>query len=989
MIEYRGSVRLALRRLGHDDIAMEYYIAEDKRPVKKCLEDVSECDLYIGIFAWRYGWRPSTCNGGNFSITQMEYHQAIASNKPCFIFLLDSKTPWPPDFIDDDKTLIKNFRDELSEKHGGIPFKNPDNLASQVTQALHNWEKKRGQLPGSSGEVKINFDKFYRELIKRYQRLDMEGLTPPEKEEYLQLQLRAVFVEQSVRDNPPPTELPKDVLETIIKENDIHSDDLPEDIPLEEVRRASDVYYGKTPKPVLDIVTDPNLKYTIILGDPGSGKSTLARYIMLSIIDPFNNKISVFFNGYLPLLIELRSYVALRKDYKECKSFIDFLGHLGETENIYPNKQTLYKYLSEDRPTVAIFDGLDEIFDPTERETIARQIVGFQSQFPKTRIIVTSRIIGYRRKILTDAGFEHFTLQDMNETQVALFVNQWYAIALKDKPQEVKDRPRRILNAFKESASIRQLSGNPMLLTIMAIIGKHQELPRERWKLYDHAASVLIQHWDINKHLKDHSLDADFIGEEDKKQMLQRLAFNMQGGEGGLAGNYIHKEKLQLAFENYFMERYKTSAERARMISESMIHQFRERNFILSLYGANLFGFVHRAFLEYFCAYAFIYKFEKTQEMTPAQLKHDVFEKHWADQSWHEVLLLISGIIAESFTGDIILFLSLDVYKNWPEQIAFAKQPPWNLSLALKCLNEVRNFNLVIEPSRLLLRKICLLFDYDMSSRPQLFTFFNQHILPQVISIGASWPYGEVLADILKNIQPRNFAYIYDRLFGTFIGSIGKNNTVIKEIILDYTNHADHRIRVITPFALASAWKDDPSVLPLLQKLALGDNDKTVRYAATYAIGEYYNDNPQTFDFLVNQIINNSHPFARAIAISVLAMHYNKDVKTFEVLCEQLYKEKDKFPRTNIVKALGEYFHNKEEVLNILSRVAVRDESPNSTDIRYPDPYYVREAALYALYRFWPVSNETLAVIKDMAVNDKTLWLKEMANEMLKKVVVI
>ena len=39
------------------------------------------------------------------------------------------------------------------------------------------------------------------------------------------------------------------------------------------------------------------------------------------------------------------------------------------------------------------------------------------------------------------------------------------------------------MQAFSASPSVRQLTGNPMLLTIMAIIGKHQELPRDRWKL--------------------------------------------------------------------------------------------------------------------------------------------------------------------------------------------------------------------------------------------------------------------------------------------------------------------------------------------------------------------------------------------------------------------------------------------------------------------------------------------------------------------------
>ena len=168
-------------------------------------------------------------------------------------------------------------------------------------------------------------------------------------------------------------------------------------------------------------------------------------------------------------------------------------------------------------------------------------------------------------------ALSHFTLQDLDEKQVEAFINKWYQLAMSDRPDEAKERSERILKSFKDSASIRQLAGNPMLLTIMAIIGKHQELPRERWKLYDHAASVLIQHWDVNKHLKDESIEADFIGEDDKKELLRRLAYRMQSGDGGLAGNYIHREGLQEEFESYLKERYGQTPDRAKLIADTMI----------------------------------------------------------------------------------------------------------------------------------------------------------------------------------------------------------------------------------------------------------------------------------------------------------------------------------------------------------------------------------------------------------------------------------
>jgi len=53
--DMREVVYHALRKMRHDVIAMEDYIATDKKPLDKCLADVAQCDIYIGIYAWRYG----------------------------------------------------------------------------------------------------------------------------------------------------------------------------------------------------------------------------------------------------------------------------------------------------------------------------------------------------------------------------------------------------------------------------------------------------------------------------------------------------------------------------------------------------------------------------------------------------------------------------------------------------------------------------------------------------------------------------------------------------------------------------------------------------------------------------------------------------------------------------------------------------------------------------------------------------------------------
>ena len=57
---------------------MEDYVATDERPVDKCLKDVAKADIYVGIFAFRYGYVPPAdhSNPKGLSITELEFRQA-------------------------------------------------------------------------------------------------------------------------------------------------------------------------------------------------------------------------------------------------------------------------------------------------------------------------------------------------------------------------------------------------------------------------------------------------------------------------------------------------------------------------------------------------------------------------------------------------------------------------------------------------------------------------------------------------------------------------------------------------------------------------------------------------------------------------------------------------------------------------------------------------------------------------------------------------
>jgi len=956
----REKVREALRSVGHEDVAMEYYTAGEERPVDKCLADVAACDVYVGIFALRYGSVPE---GHERSITEREYRKAMELGKPCLIFLLAGDARWPIDRIEYDQIKrIREFHKELCGKHQVAFFSDCNELSKQVVAAIYNWALKHGHLVPGVSIPEFNLDAYYTAtaLQKRYGVLALEGLTPPQKEEYLQLQLRSVFVEQNVRESPPPVELPKEVWGKLERERDIHSEDLPSGVTLDDVRRAREAYYLKPARPVLDVLTDLRYRQVIILGDPGSGKSTLARYVLLSLMDRAagDDKLRRAFAGCLPLLVELRSYAGLCDDGK-CGNFLEFLEYLGQTEGWHLTQAALHNHLKNDGRAVVIFDGLDEIFDPEAREQITRQIVAFADEYPRARIVVTSRVIGYRRRILTDAGFAHFSLQDLDGKQVAAFVERWYSLAMSDRPDEAQERRERILRSFEESASIRQLAGNPMLLTIMAIIGKHQELPRERWKLYDHAAGVLIQHWDVNKHLRDQRIEADLIGEDDKKELLRRLAWKMQGGQGGLAGNYIHRDELEREFAGYLQARYQYPVPEATKIARAMIDQFRERNFILSLYGANLYGFVHRAFLEYFCASAFVWRFEKTQEMTLEQLKQDVYGAHWEDQSWHEPLRLICGMIDGTKAGEIIDYLANKVYRPWPDE--FGDRPPWNIALAVQCLGEVRNLNTVAEPAGRLLRVVCSLLDQAMETLDlTLYSFLPGQIMPTVQVIGPNWPRRELLADWLEKRHGGRFSFAFDRPFGHLVGTVGAGLNDVRQVILSYAAHANPEYRILAPFALAKGWPDDPQTLPLVRDRAVNDAHQRVRSAAVEALAEHFRDDLQTLPLVRDRAVNDASEGVRSAAVEALAEHFRDDPQTLPLVRDRAVNDAHQRVRSAAVEALAEHFRDDPQTLPLVRDRAVNDARGN-----------VRSAAVWALVRKFRDDLQTLPLVRDRAVNDE------------------
>src|SRR2546421_6257225 len=84
--EHRKGVLDACLRQGMFPVMMEHLPASDADAIAESLRMVNESDIYLGIFAYRYGYIPK---GYSISITEMEYNRAVERGIPRLIFIMD------------------------------------------------------------------------------------------------------------------------------------------------------------------------------------------------------------------------------------------------------------------------------------------------------------------------------------------------------------------------------------------------------------------------------------------------------------------------------------------------------------------------------------------------------------------------------------------------------------------------------------------------------------------------------------------------------------------------------------------------------------------------------------------------------------------------------------------------------------------------------------------------------------------------------------
>jgi hypothetical protein len=156
--KHREQVRLACERAGfapHD--MMEHLTALDTNAVEASLNMVEAADVYIGIFAYRYGYIP---DGFDKSITEMEYDRAVQLDKPRLVFFIHHDHPVTGSDVETGAGAerLRSLKDRIGKERVAAFFKSAEDLRSHVVEAL-------GALAKTLGATGQNIDDLHRNIF--------------------------------------------------------------------------------------------------------------------------------------------------------------------------------------------------------------------------------------------------------------------------------------------------------------------------------------------------------------------------------------------------------------------------------------------------------------------------------------------------------------------------------------------------------------------------------------------------------------------------------------------------------------------------------------------------------------------------------------------------------------------------------------------------------------------------------------------------------
>lgn len=150
LAEYRTNIIEVIRKLNGSPITLEDLPDTETNVVQIAYNAIQQADIFIGIYAHRYGYIPPDTEvyidsdsitqilDGEKSILQLEYEWAVERGISLLIFIVRDDQPWSPEYIDDEpkRSHLVAFKELMKQRHVVQFFGSENDLTTSAATAL-------------------------------------------------------------------------------------------------------------------------------------------------------------------------------------------------------------------------------------------------------------------------------------------------------------------------------------------------------------------------------------------------------------------------------------------------------------------------------------------------------------------------------------------------------------------------------------------------------------------------------------------------------------------------------------------------------------------------------------------------------------------------------------------------------------------------------------------------------------------------------------
>ncbi len=618
--EHREQAAKAALASGFSPRMMEYFPASGHAPaLEACLEKVAEAEVVVVLVAHRYGWVPGgPKNPDAKSITWLECdHARHVTKKEVLAFLVDPNYAWPPELSENFRLVkernkptaeylgvveevkrneekLEQFKKELS-RHIRATFTDAASVRPVVSAALFEW-RLRHQPAMAAGQHR-DPDAYLRALEDDTRQIRIRGLRTKRAEPYV-FGIDEIYIPL-----------------TTLASRDARGKGAVQEM---EQRRVT-------------LEEAASSRRVVIVGDPGSGKSTFLRRVAFELCRNLRGTRPEGSPPFLtpddrrfPILIrvaDLVKFLAADKSGRQDDSpdWIPYFLGKRSGEYRWGLDEAFLAQRLERGGCLVMVDGLDEAPGRRMRERMARLFEHATRAFPKCDFLVSTRPqTNVGDAVLAD--FQPVRIGELEAPEIRSFF-QHFTRALALSEAEAKSFENGLETALASRPEIREMAGNPVMLTALAVLQHNdQRLPEYRVELYENILRWLAM---AHEHMEGRP------SAEKCLESMRKLALSLQDASGGRRVQMSKRAAAEL-----FSREFGGSVDE----NEELLERETQETGIISSDGGDL-KFWHLSFQEYLAAREIASLGEEQQ------IERVVRSGKLYQPEWRETMRLLGGVL--------------------------------------------------------------------------------------------------------------------------------------------------------------------------------------------------------------------------------------------------------------------------------------------------------------------------------------------------------